>query len=124
MTAKYKKKALLFFLLSIACLFGPIMIYFFRAFIVGDTAQKLTLGVTFTVALIMGAVNIIMKSHLRSVVWVLLIGVSCVLRNYMSIIIVFAVTTFLEELIFHPLFRYYRDKAKINAEIDKRIGAE
>lgn len=124
MTAKYKKKALLFFLLSVACLFGPILFFFIRAFIVGDTAHKLTLGLTFTAALIMGAINIVMKSHLRSVIWVLLIGVFCVLRNYLSIIIVFAVTTFLEELIFHPLFRYYRDKAKINAEIDKRIGAE
>ena len=122
MTKHYKKLALIYFLLSAACLFGPIIIFFIRAFVVGDAAQKLSLGITFTAALIMFAVNIIMKSHLRSVIWVLLLGVFIVLKSYLTIILVFAITTFAEELIFSPLYRYYKSKAKINKEIDKRMG--
>ena len=40
MTAKYKKKALLFFLLSISCLFGPILFFFLRAFVCGDAGEE------------------------------------------------------------------------------------
>lgn len=124
MTKQYKKRAILFFWLSAGCLFGPVLFFFMRAFIVGDTAHKLTLGLCFTAALIMTGCNLVMKSHLRSVIWVLLIGVFAVLKSYLAIIVVFAVTTFLEELIFSPLHRYYKDKARINAEIDKRIGTD
>lgn len=122
MTKKYKKLALLYFFLCASCLFGPIIGFFIRAFVVGDAAQKLSLGITFTAALVMFAVNIIMKSHLRSVIWVLLLGVFIVLKSYLTIILIFAITTFAEELVFSPLYRYYKSKAKINKEIDKRMG--
>ena len=124
MTAHYKKMKLIFFALSAACLFCPIMIYFIRAFIMGENKQKLTLGITFTIALILFMVNVAMKSHLRSVIWVLLLGVFSVFKNHISIVWVFAITTFLEELILSPLYRYYKSKLTISKEIDKRIGNE
>ena len=124
MTAHYKKLSLIFAILSALCLFGPIIAYFIGAFVFGDATQKLTLGAVFTVALILFVVNIIMKSHLRSVIWVLLLGVFSVFSHYVTIVVVFAITTFLEELIFSPLHRYYKSKARINREIDKRIGVE
>lgn len=121
MTQKYKRLSILYFWLCALCLFGPILFFFIRAFAVGDTAHKLTLGLTFTVALVLAVINIIMKSHLRSVIWVLLIGVFAVLNHYLAIILTFAITTFAEELVFSPLHRYYKNKARINAEIDKRL---
>ena len=121
MTQKYKRLSILYFWLCALCLFGPILFFFIRAFAVGDTAHKLTLGLTFTVALVLAVINIIMKSHLRSVIWVLLIGVFAVLDHYLAIILTFAITTFAEELVFSPLHRYYKNKARINAEIDKRL---
>ena len=121
MTQKYKRLSILYFWLCALCLFGPILFFFIRAFAVGDTAHKLTLGLTFTVALVLAVINIIMKSHLRSVIWVLLIGVFAVLDHYLAIMLTFAITTFAEELVFSPLHRYYKNKARINAEIDKRL---
>lgn len=123
MTKHYFKLMIIFLILSALCLFGPISVFFLRAFIVGDTAQKLTMGVTFTIALILFFINLIMKSHLRSVIWVLLLGVFAVIDHYLLIIIVFAIACFLEELIFSPLYRYYKSKVRINKEIDKRIGS-
>lgn len=122
MTKHYLKLMIIFLVLSAICLFGPISVFFLRAFIVGDTAQKLTMGVTFTIALILFIVNLIMKSHLRSVIWVLLLGVFAVIDHYILIVIIFAVACFLEELVFGPLYRYYKNKMRINKEIDKRIG--
>lgn len=122
MTKHYFKLMIIFLLLSCFCIFGPMLFFFGRAFVVGDTAQKATLGVTFMIALILFGVNLVMKSHLRSVLWVLLLGVFVVMDHYLAIIIVFAVSCFLEELIFSPLYRYYKNKVRINKEIDKRIG--
>lgn len=121
-TSNYTKKKWICFILSVICLFGPILFFFARAFVVGDTTQKLTMGITFTVALVLCAINLIMKSHLRSVIWVLLIGVFMVVDHYIAIIVVFAVACFLEELVFWPLYKYYKSKASINKEIDRRLG--
>lgn len=121
MTKKYKKLARLYFFLCAACLLAPITFYFIRAFVCGDATQKLTLGMTFTAALVIFGINIIMKSHLRSVIWVLLLGVFTVFKSYLAIVLVFAITTFAEELVFSPLYRYYKSKARINQEIDKRM---
>ncbi len=122
MTKHYFKLMIIFLLLSCFCIFGPIMFFFGRSFVVGDTAQKTTLGITFMIAAILFGVNLVMKSHLRSVLWVLVLGIFIVMDHYLAIIIVFAVSCFLEELIFSPLYRYYKSKVRINKEIDKRIG--
>lgn len=122
MTKHYFKLMIIFLLLSCFCIFGPMLFFFGRAFVVGDTAQKATLGITFMIALILFGINLVMKSHLRSVLWVLVLGVFVVMDHYLAIIIVFAVSCFLEELIFSPLYRYYKSKVRINKEIDKRIG--
>ena len=124
MTAHYKKLKWIYFGLSALCLFGPILFFFLRAFVCGDAGQKLTLGITFTVALMLFIINLVMKSHLRSVIWVLLLGVFCVFKSYIAIVLTFAITTFLEELIFSPLYRLYKQKTRINAEIDKRMEYE
>ena len=121
MTKHYFKLMVIFLVLSAICLFGPISVFFVRAFVVAETAQKLTLGATFTVALILFVINLIMKSHLRSVIWVLLLGVFSVMNHYLLIVVIFAVSCFLEELIFWPLYRYYKSKVRINKEIDKRL---
>lgn len=122
MTKHYFKLMIIFLLLSCFCIFGPMMFFFGRAFVVGDTTQKTTLGITFMIAAILFGVNLVMKSHLRSVLWVLVLGIFIVMDHYLAIIIVFAVSCFLEELIFSPLYRYYKSKVRINKEIDKRIG--
>lgn len=124
MTKHYFKMMIVFLVLCALCLFGPISFFFVRAFVLGDNAQKLTLGITFTMAFILFVINLIMKSHLRSVIWVMLLGVFAVIDAYLAIIITFAVACFLEELIFSPLYRYYKSKLRISKEIDKRIGAE
>lgn len=122
MTKHYFKLMIIFLLLSWFCILGPMLFFFGRAFVVGDTTQKTTMGITFMIAAILFGINLIMKSHLRSVLWVLLLGVFVVMDHYLLIIIVFAISCFLEELIFSPLYRHYKAKTMINKEIDKRIG--
>ena len=120
MTKHYLKLMIIFFLLSWFCVLGPMLFFFGRAFVVGDAVQKTTMGITFMIAAVLFGINVLMKSHLRSVLWVLLLGVFVVMNHYLAIIIVFAVTCFLDELIFSPLYRRYHTLHTINKEIDKR----
>lgn len=119
-TDNYRKKKTIFLVLSVLCIVGPLMFYFGRAFICGDAVQKFTLGITFTVALVLFVINRIMKSHFRSVIWVLVLGIFTVIQSYLTVILVVSITTFLEELIFYPLYRHYKAKTMVNKEIDRR----
>ena len=122
MTAHYRKLSILYAFLSELCMFGPIAFYFIRAFAFGDAVQKWTLGVVFTAVFVLTVLNFLMKLHLRSIVWLFLLGLFTVFSNFIAVIAVFAVTTFMDELIFSPLHKKYASKAFVQHEMDKRIG--
>ena len=64
-TKSYKIKALIFQCLSTLVLAAPIIYYTILGFINGETTEKFTLGITFVIAAIMLAINIIFKYHIR-----------------------------------------------------------
>lgn len=107
--------------LSILVLLGPIFAYAIDAFIVGETVEKLALGGLAAAAIILVFVNMLMKAHLRSPVWLCLLGIYFALDNILPLIIMLAVGTILDELVLTPLTKYFRNKASINKEIDKRL---
>jgi hypothetical protein len=91
------------------------------AFINGETTEKFTLGITFVMAAIFLSINVIFKYHIRSTIWVVVLGIYCCLDNIQMLLIMVAVGTILDEFIFSPLHKSYKQKAGINREIDKRI---
>lgn len=119
-TKKYKRLARLFSLLSILVLLAPLAYYLVEAFIAGVVIEKLALGGLATMAIILALFNIIMKSNLRSPIWLILLGIFFVLENILPLIIFIAAGTILDEFILSPLARRYRNLYTINNEIDKR----
>lgn len=119
----YRKRKWICFALAMLCLFGPILCYFTRAFIVGDTGQKLTLGLTFAVAFIFTVINAAKKTVPRSAIWFLLLGLHYVFVHFHAMILIFAITTILEELIFWPLYKYYKEKLD-KAQLKKDAATE
>lgn len=119
-TKKYKRLARLFSLLSILVLLAPLAYYLVEAFIAGVVIEKLALGGLATMAIILTLFNIIMKSNLRSPIWLILLGIFFVLENILPLIIFIAAGTILDEFVFSPLARRYRNLYTINNEIDKR----
>lgn len=120
-TKKYTILYRLFFSLSIMALIVPILVYSIIGFVDGTVKEKLTLGITLVVAIMLTIINLIFKFHIRSVIWIIVLGIYFCIDNIMPLLLTVAISTILDEFILTPLYKNYRAKAKINREIDKRI---
>lgn len=121
-TRKYTNLSILFLALSILVLVAPLAYYSVVGFIEGETTEKFTLGLTFVITAILFVINILFKFHIRSTIWVLVLGIYFCLDNILPLIFMVAVGNILDEFLLTPLHKHYKSKASINKEIDKRIG--
>ena len=123
MTRKYKRLSILTFLLSALCSVSPIFIYVIKAFLDNDVkeANKYTLGIMCSVALVVTLINIVAKLHLRCIPWILLLGIYLCLKDITTLLVIMAITTIIDEMILMPLHKSFKSKYTINKEIDKRL---
>lgn len=121
LTKKYRILKNIFLFISIFCLCFPMTYYGIQAFIKGSKVEKFTLGAFCVVAIGMVSINLLMKIHLKSMVWMLLLGIYVCLDNITTLLIMVAVCTILEELVINPLYKHFKSKYIINKEIDKRL---
>ena len=128
MKNKYKKRRNLFFILSFIATFGPFMYYGIKAMVEGEPVEKFALSMFSIVAVIIAVVAAMLKVHLRSVIWILLLGVYFCLDNLIGVILVVAICTILDELVFSPVYKRYSklySEANTASKIfDERMGNE
>lgn len=120
MTKKYKTKLNICRLLSFTLTILPVIIYAIKGFMQGSTGEKVSLGVCVVLALIFVLINIMFKYHIRSTLWVLLIGIYVCIDNIIPLLIIMATTTIIDEFALVPLINKYKNKYIINKEIDLR----
>lgn len=109
------------------CLFAPLLIYLVMGLANNSvtTGAKVTLVAMLFLALILTAINVIAQKHLRCPIWVLLIGLYVAMNKYlMPLIIILAVTSVLDDLVFTPIIHYYYTQTVASKTIDKREAAE
>lgn len=119
-TLKIKKN--IFHGLSWLLTFAPILIWLCVAMAKSNDLTKTSLAITILIAGMLTLVNLLLKYSIRSTIWILLIGIYIALKDITPLLIIIAVCTILDEFIVHPLYVHYRDRYKINKEIDKRQG--
>lgn len=120
-TKKYKRLYALFRALSLLVIIGPLAYYTVMAFIEGEVTEKVTMGVTFMIAAVLVFMNLVMKYHIRSTVWVLVIGIYFCLDSIQLLLVLIASGTVLDEFVLTPLYKSYKNKFTINKEIDRRM---
>lgn len=120
-TKKYTNLYWLFRSISFLVLIVPLIVYGVKGFIEGDVTEKFTLGMTISIAAILVALNILFKYHIRSTIWIVVLGIYFCIDNIMPLLLCIAIGTILDEFIFTPLYKSYKNKATINKEIDKRV---
>lgn len=121
-TKKYKRLSFIFGLLSLLCTIAPVTYFTILGFVNGEIRSKVTLGCTLMLCLVLVLINVIKKENLRSPVYIMILGIYMCLDNLLSLFLIMAITTMLDELVFTPLHCAYKNKAVINREIDKRHG--
>ena len=120
MTKKYKIKLNICRLLSFTLTVLPVIIYTIMGFMDGTIGEKVSLGICVILALIFVLINIMFKYHIRSTLWVLLIGIYVCIDNIIPLLIIMAATTIIDEFVLVPLINKYKNKYIINKEIDIR----
>ena len=109
------------------CLFLPLIIYLVIGLASNSvtTGAKVSLVAMLFLALILTAINVIAQKHLRCPIWVMLIGLYIAMDKYlMPLIIILAITSILDDLVFTPLIHYYYTQTVASKTIDKREAAE
>lgn len=120
-TREYKRKYRFYQIASILLLFLPVGIFIVIAFIKGTTTQKMSLGLGVMLSLIFTLANVIFKLAPRSGVWILIIALCVAVQKIQNVIYVTGTCVILEEVVTSRLEKYYREKYKINREIDDRF---
>ena len=122
-TQKYKTTYWILFSISILLNFLPVIVYIIKGYasIEVSEAKKVTLTMTIMIALILSIYNILAKKHMRSVIWILLLGVYFALQKIELLLLLMAICTIVDEFLVEPLMKKYKLKWKTNCEIDSRL---
>lgn len=121
-TKKYKKYYIILTLISIALVFGPLIGYIIYGYIVSGTVQKLTLTGTVMAAIVLTVISVLFKKNIRSSIFILILGIYMAISKIQVLIIILSISTMLDEFLITPARKVFRDKYRINKEMDKRIG--
>lgn len=125
--SKYTKdsrfKLWLFRILDGICLVAPLLVYVIIALCGGAVvAAKVAVVSTVMVAIILTVFNIIAQKRLRCPIWIMLIGLFVAIKEYLlPLIIILAITSILDDLVFTPLITYYKTKLISNKAMDERL---
>lgn len=125
-TKECRFKLWFFRILDWVCLAAPLIVYVIMALAGGAVvAAKVAVVSTVMVALILTAFNILAQKKLRCPIWIILIGLFVAIKQYLlPLIIILAITSVLDDLVFTPLISYYKTKLISNKAIDERIEDE
>lgn len=121
-TKKFTLTYWIFEALSILASLLPLSIYTIKGFAENDgSAQQVGLVCSISVAIILFLVNVILKYNLKSPLWIMTLGLYFCLDNILPLIIILAITTILDEFVFTPCKKIFKERMIINKEIDKRM---
>lgn len=111
-------------MLSWALVFGPLAGYFIYSLIVSGTVAKAGLLSSLFVAIVLTAISAIMKLHLRSALFVLVLGIYIAIDKISVLLIIVSICSVLDELLISPLQKSFKAKLTINKQIDKRSSSD
>ena len=120
MTKKYKNKLNFVRLLSFTLTVIPVILYAILGFYNGSIGEKVSLGICTLLAIMFVIINVMFKYHIRSTLWIMLIGIYICIDNIIPLLITMAASTIIDEFVLVPLIKKYKDKYVINKEIDLR----
>ena len=126
-TKSCRKKLWFFRILDWVCLSLPLIIYLIIA-LENDgikVSQKVAVVGTLIVAIILTILNVIGQKRLRCPIWIILIGLFVAIRDQLlPLVIILAIVSVLDDLVFTPIISYYHTKTIASKTIDQRLEAE
>ena len=120
-TEKLKNKLFWLRFIDLLLLITPFFYYFVNGLAVGEAVvQKVALVSSVMIAAIVCIVNVIFKFHLRSPLWIALIGIHVAVGNVLPLLILTASFSVADEFFLTPWIKKTKVELITNKEIDKR----
>lgn len=123
-TKKYRRGYWILTALSWILTLGPMIGYVIYGFTIGDNISKVSLGLSSMAAVALTGFSVIFKKHIRSTIFILLLGIYFALKEITVLLIIMSVCTILDEFLITPLQKKYRERMVINGQIDRRISSD
>lgn len=125
-TKKYRFLSRLFFWLGVILLFLPLIIFGISGCINGaiDIDNKITFGLCFVASMLLTVLAVKSKYNCRSMAYILLFGCYFIVKRIEIVVLISGICAILDDFVCNPLHKYYRQKAVINKEIDKRYDVQ
>lgn len=104
-------------------LFAPVFVYIGVAFFNDGvtTVAKASLATCIVIALVLTIINVVAQKRLRCPIWIILIGLYLAVKNWLlPLIVILAVTSIMDDLLFTPLIAHYKMKLEAHKAIDER----
>ena len=108
-------------ILSFLCSFGPLIVFTVMGLVQGDNKDKIVLTMTLMGAIGVAAFAALRKVNMRSVTYILMIGLWVALDRLLPFILTVAICTIFDELVFTPLHKRWKEDYHTHKQIDKRI---
>jgi hypothetical protein len=122
MTKKYRSTYVALVIVSLILNLFPVAFYVVKAFLESSaTYQKVALSSTIFISLILTCVSLLTKVNIRSIIWILFIGLYVCLDSIINMIWFIAIFQVTDELVITPLKKMVKNKWIINKELDKRL---
>jgi hypothetical protein len=122
MTKKYRSTYIILMIVSLILNLFPVAFYVVKAFMESSaTYQKVALSSTIFISLILTCVSLLTKVNIRSIIWILFIGLYVCLDSIINMIWFIAIFQVTDELVITPLKKMVKNKWIINKELDKRL---
>lgn len=120
-TAKLKNKLFWLRFILFILLATPLFYFFISCLASGaESWKKVTLVMTALISLMLIGLNFILKFHLRSHLFFMLIGIHVIMDNVMVLLVLLAITSLLDEVFLTPWIKKVKAQLIANKEIDKR----
>ena len=121
-TEKLKNKLFWLRFIDLLLLITPFFYYFVSGLVVGEAViQKVALVSSVMIAAVVCIINVIFKYHLRSPLWIALIGIHVAVGNVLPLLIITAGFSVLDEFVLTPWIKKTKTQLIASKEFDQRL---
>lgn len=119
-TKKCRAAVIILTILSFLLMVGPAAFYLATGLAVAEGAEALVITASAAIAVIFTLICAVRKVACKSLPWLIMLALFLVLDHLLVMVVVFAATQIIDELIVCPLLAHYKTALIANKAIDKR----
>ena len=121
-TKKCRRIVIILTILSALFMIAPAVVYIAIGFATAGEAAGLVLSGLAALTVFVCLLCISLKHIPRTLPWIVMLGLFTLVNNHLLMVVIFAATQIIDEIVISPLLSHYKTAFISNKTIDKRGG--